>query len=580
MSEADPVIWGLQHAFLPLLDEAAGRAFAEIGAVISPVAYLVGFPRGGSDGSDLLILEQEGSGQKFEREDLVQVAADSADRGRLDGTSYGRPGQGRRQPRLQFARDTIRARELEAAMQTAPAGADRVFFAGHSAIVGRYELHPVLSVEVDAVAQLPQLIIREAEGDYRPASLVHEVISELLRAGTQALLAATSAGADPWLPEDIAADVVRRAANHLVLAAEIAAGAVATKDLFETFEALASTAYEGRAGTGGVVLSARDHALIDIAVRLRRPVPVQDRRQFRKLLEMTGPRLDLLVDGSAIYGLGCISDEYDGSGQDVFRFGVVEQGVWQMAHHGDTLLQVAHGHPQLARPRISFDLFEASMRQVFPGVAAPDIEAIWRLAEEVAGQAHGTMLVISAAAEQEAARLAPESLVIEPQPVDSLLLDSMTRIDGAVLLTPDSVCHAVGVILDGIATGTGDAGRGARYNSAVRYATTSPAPCLIVIVSEDGMIDLHPEPVPQVRADDVERALMDLERVGASADVDLEAFYIATGRLRVVAAHLSRAQCARANAVCQHVAARHEARTGIGLVVVPFVAEERTFVTD
>ncbi len=49
------------------------------------------------------------------------------------------------------------------------------------------------------------------------------------------------------------------------------------------------------------------------------------------------------------------------------------------------------------------------------------------------------------------------------------------------------------MILDGLATGEGDPGRGARYNSAVRYTAASSAPCLVLIVSDDGMIDVHPE---------------------------------------------------------------------------------------
>ena len=147
---------------------------------------------------------------------------------------------------------------------------------------------------------------------------------------------------------------------------------------------------------------------------------------------------------------------------------------------------------------MSPSLFVDSMRRVFASVSDDNIRSIWRLAQTAVGQSKGTMLVVTTAAAQEAKRLAPQALAIEPQTIDSALLRSLTKIDGAVLLTPDGTRHAVGVILDGIATGVGDPGRGARYNSAVRY-TASSAPCLIVIVSEDGMIDVHPELAPRVR---------------------------------------------------------------------------------
>jgi hypothetical protein len=155
------------------------------------------------------------------------------------------------------------------------------------------------------------------------------------------------------------------------------------------------------------------------------------------------------------------------------------------------------------------------------------------------------------------------------------MLRSLTRIDGAVLLTPDGTCHAVGVILDGIATGVGDPGRGARYNSAVRYTAASSAPCLIVIVSDDGMIDVHPELAPRVRPEDVEQALFDLETIGSADDVNLESFYAARERLRLFAFYLSESQCTRANEVVARVEQQRFAETGMRLAVVPFAPDPR-----
>ena len=49
----------------------------------------------------------------------------------------------------------------------------------------------------------------------------------------------------------------------------------------------------------------------------------------------------------------------------------------------------------------------------------------------------------------------------------------------------------MGVILDGKSRpNRGTPTRGARYNSAVRYVESSPYPCLAVVVSEDGMVDI------------------------------------------------------------------------------------------
>ena len=53
-----------------------------------------------------------------------------------------------------------------------------------------------------------------------------------------------------------------------------------------------------------------------------------------------------------------------------------------------------------------------------------------------------------------------------------------------------SYCYSIGVILDGKATGRGTSTRGARYNSAIRYVESSPYPCMAIVVSEDGMVDV------------------------------------------------------------------------------------------
>ena len=46
------------------------------------------------------------------------------------------------------------------------------------------------------------------------------------------------------------------------------------------------------------------------------------------------------------------------------------------------------------------------------------------------------------------------------------LIERISGIDGAVLLDRDCKCHAIGVILDGMASQSGDPSRGARFNSA------------------------------------------------------------------------------------------------------------------
>ncbi|MGR5878355.1 diadenylate cyclase [Bacillus pacificus] len=70
------------------------------------------------------------------------------------------------------------------------------------------------------------------------------------------------------------------------------------------------------------------------------------------------------------------------------------------------------------------------------------------------------------------------------------MMELVSSIDGAVLVDLDANIHAMGVILDGVVSQKGDASRGARYNSAVRYVEMIEHKCILVVVSEDKDIEL------------------------------------------------------------------------------------------
>lgn len=126
--------------------------------------------------------------------------------------------------------------------------------------------------------------------------------------------------------------------------------------------------------------------------------------------------------------------------------------------------------------------------------------------------------MISADAAGEAARLGQQAVRIEPMKMTHTLLQRASGIDGAVLLDTAGNCHAIGVILDGMATPRGTPSRGSRYNSAIRYVY-SQGNCVAVVVSEDGMIDLVPDLMPRIRRADLTDALEDLRNVASQERV-------------------------------------------------------------
>jgi hypothetical protein len=181
---------------------------------------------------------------------------------------------------------------------------------------------------------------------------------------------------------------------------------------------------------------------------------------------------------------------------------------------------------------------------------------LWDLAQAAADAEHGTMLVISGDAASEAGRLGAQAIVIDPTPVATANLGSLTAIDGAILLDPIGIMHAMGVILDGRATENGDPARGARYNSAVRYLATTNIPTMITLVSEDGMINILPNLRRRISRQKLEDLIDQLRGEAEKTEgqsFSLEKFYTCYRRLETLSFYLSSEQCNVINELRQRV---------------------------
>jgi DNA integrity scanning protein DisA with diadenylate cyclase activity len=155
-------------------------------------------------------------------------------------------------------------------------------------------------------------------------------------------------------------------------------------------------------------------------------------------------------------------------------------------------MRVVSNTPRLPQGQVAADNFARVVRIVFPELSVDSTDYLWDLARKATTQPNGTILVISAGAAQEAQRLTRQCFRVVPRIMTPTVLRLVTNIDGAVLIEPNGICHAIGAILDGLATEKGDSSRGSRFNSALRYVNSSKYPVLAVVVSEDGWIDLLP----------------------------------------------------------------------------------------
>jgi len=268
-------------------------------------------------------------------------------------------------------------------------------------------------------------------------------------------------------------------------------------ELFFACTALASTQYEKRDSIGSIIVSARQHPNVEPVVSLLESVPITELRTSRKLLQLSVPGLSLLFDGDGIYGAGKVVQGYDVQAKNLFTIKFTNPGTWELLHHEQPLMIVVNGNPRLPIPGFPEVEMRHHLTQLFGTLGREAQANLCNLAKAACDQKHGTTFIISSGAVPEAERLQQQCFRLNPLPLTPALMPSLTDIDGAVLLDVDGRCHAIGVILDGRVgvhgTIVGNRGRGARFNSAVRYAADGNCPrSLIIVRSEDGMIDFLP----------------------------------------------------------------------------------------
>ncbi|MFS8066760.1 MAG: diadenylate cyclase [Byssovorax sp.] len=320
---------------------------------------------------------------------------------------------------------------------------------------------------------------------------------------------------------------------------------LATKDLmfqraFEKFNKISALLYEGTAGVGRLVVVAPDHEALVLQIEFSNTVPLEQSRWARKILEMGIGDLCCACSGAqGIRGLGTLTNA-DADGLFLIEF--TGHFKWQLRHKGKILLQSAFGVPRLPRALLKEAIYKSTFRRLFDDVDQQDEERSWQIVQAAIKQQHGTMIVISENAEKEAARLKTQSTPISPVLLSAELVDRVSGIDGAILIDKHGTCMALGVILDGIAAEYGDPARGARFNSAIRYlGSQDDVATLVLVISEDGTVDMIPTLRQQIARSAIER------RIARLRQCSFDNFHKTRNWLREQAFYLDAEQCKSVN---------------------------------
>lgn len=554
------VLWENQHHFRWSLERLVNEALDAAGTAADPRASLIGFPLGvpgevvveplrGAFDTEPLSGVLELAGRRFRGHEAQATAPEDPPA----RTSF-----------LNELAEHCRVFTLTEALTAAARSGHRRYLVGRSAIVGDHRIFPVISVDRDAWHEAPMLHTPADVLDPVERSFTESVVRAALDVATYELGRREPLGVTNVEPTTI----LHAAADSFVAGVLRLTGQEFGQGARQAIDLVSSQPYEGRDGAGGVVLARPGHPDVAVEIEFETPVSMRTTGSFRKVLEMAGQGLSLLSDGRTVHGLGWLDPSYDSARQDCFVCTISHNGSWELVHGTTPYLRVDNGLPSLPRDQLGAEEFADVVERLFGGVEGRDATRLWDVAEACARQSLGTMLVVHPDAAHERERLMPQAYAIRPARLAGRALQAATSIDGAVLVSPDGRCHAVGVILDGEATGTGDAARGSRYNSAIRYLAGAGKGSMVIIVSEDGRIDLLPRLMRRIRRTHVERVVGRLVEA-AGDDTDFETFARLDRYAQGLEFYFDQNQCDAVNAARERVEERQWTEEGMRVTTVP-----------
>lgn len=425
---------------------------------------------------------------------------------------------------------------------------EKQFFVAKPVEVNGYLVFIVLQLDKNGLSKIPKLAKENSDRYKLYRSYLEATIEEFLSTSSEILN----------IP-DIGQDrVIRRTAEEFIKGGakrfleNLLFQFKGSFNLYESFNIISAQYYEGAEAKGGLLIGKADNEYINKIIEFKEPINLNQHRTVRKLLEMTNEEVYLLSDGETIYGLGLLS-KYNKVTESVFIIKFRKHYLWQLTHKDEVLMEVEYSNPKIPIEKIDYEQFKDTFYRVFKDVSDDNIQTVWSTIISASKQKHGTMVVISSNAKEEAERLGNQCLKINGTIIDSKLIEYVTSIDGAILIEPNGECVALGVILDGVASENGDMSRGARYNSAIRYLETQQSDCLIVVISEDGYINLIPNLKPRISRVKIDMLIDILRELDSQETVDIKYFNSTMFELKALNFYLLEEDCIEINNIFPNI---------------------------
>lgn len=258
------------------------------------------------------------------------------------------------------------------------------------------------------------------------------------------------------------------------------------------FNQISLLKYEGKPNSGVLIYSSKKETIWDVSLELKSIIKLSEHKKIRKLLEVSSNENALLLNENfEVFAFGNIKN-----GQENYKINFIEELTWKVSKNDNDYIILSKLQPVLPSSDNDDDELIGRLNKSFGCERKYDREKLLNIIKRVKQQKKGTILVIAEDAEEESVRLSSCGIKVNATDIKDEIINLVTSIDGALLIDTKGICHSIGVILDGKAIDTGDSSRGARYNSALRYfemQKEANKKCMIVVVSEDGYINIIPE---------------------------------------------------------------------------------------
>lgn len=540
-------MWEYQQHFQISLQVSAESLFNEIDSKLKPEVFLIGILVDPKENQHLVCIEPEDCGYSVNSFTKIKTLAGELEDVDEDKKTFHTDDTLQENHDKYIKNNSYREAILRTLNQSDSLKNTEKFIS-FPTLINNYLVFAVLKLQKDVINKYYSLTKDKFNNRYKiNRSFLESAIDIYLKECTNSFKDSEKAiGAIERLPEEL----LREAAKQFMYSVSQAGGNMhGLHGLYDACNVISSLKYEGSEGLGTIIIAKKGHPNIKLTLQLNEPIAIKDFRKVRKFLEVSSSTSLIISDSAYIYGLGEQIEKYNPKEESLFAIKFISHFKWEVIHDENKLMIVEFKQPSLPKDRIDKDKFYSDFRRIFKNIENEQIADLWGITIQATKQSHGTMLVITDNAKNETERLGQQSFSLRPFKLTNEVIQQITSIDGAVLLDRNSICYSIGVILDGLATDKGDSSRGARYNSAVRYYEYfgKDTPTILIIISEDGMINLIPNLKPQIKHSKIVEAIHEFKSISLTDKPNKKLFNQLMDLFEKIQFYLTKEECKTIN---------------------------------